>query len=96
MKNLHREAIQKFGAGHQLLKAIEEMKELIKELEDYLNGYGEITFIAEELADVENMVCQIQLIFDISDEEKEDLMLSKMRRCFDESLHEMQLRKAGK
>ncbi len=93
MKDLHKKAIWKFGADHQLLKAIEEMKELIVELEDYLRGYGEITFIAEELADVQNMICQIQLIFDISNEEKEDLMLSKMRRCFNESLYEMQQRK---
>jgi flagellar biosynthesis chaperone FliJ len=96
MKNLHKKAIWKYGADCQLLKAIEEMKELIHELNEYLDGRGEITFIAEEMADVQNMINQIQIIFDISDDEKESMMKSKMERCFNETVHEMQERKGLK
>lgn len=58
------EAIQKWGAESQLRQTIEECAELIVALSKALRGKeGHTTAIIEEMADVEIMLNQLNLIF---------------------------------
>lgn len=60
---IYQEAINTFGAEHQITKAVEELGEPSTALARYLNGDGDIDNITEELADV-NVVCeQLCMIF---------------------------------
>lgn len=70
MKNtreLLRHAIEAYGPDMQMTVAIEEMAELTKELCKYKRGIGSKEHIAEEIADVEIMLEQLKLIFDVRD-----------------------------
>lgn len=61
------EVIASFGEEHQLIKAIEEMSELQKELCKYLEGdHSEtrVSNISEEMADLEILLVQMYFIFD--------------------------------
>ena len=64
MLDIYRRAVSYFGATKQKLKAIEEMAELIVELVKDLLGDGNPAKVIEELADVENMTVQLQIIYD--------------------------------
>lgn len=59
-----RAALEAFGAGPQVMMAIEEMSELTKELCKNGRGQENTTHIAEEIADVEIMLCQMVMLFD--------------------------------
>ena len=59
-----RAALEAFGAGLQVMMAIEEMSELTKELCKNGRGQENTTHIAEEIADVEIMICQMVMLFD--------------------------------
>lgn len=59
-----RAALETFGAGPQVMMAIEEMSELTKELCKNGRGQENTTHIAEEIADVEIMLCQMKMLFD--------------------------------
>ncbi len=60
------EAVRKdCGDTHQIVIAIEELSELTKELTKILRNKGNIDHLAEEVADVEIVVKQIKLIFNI-------------------------------
>lgn len=65
MKNreLYKKAINKWGERAQIIKAIEEMSELIKELCKSMGGTFHHDKIVEEIADVEIMIEQMKLIF---------------------------------
>lgn len=69
-RNVYKEAIETFGPVTQLVVAIEELSELQKELCKYLRGKGDVSKIAEELADVEIMTMQCKYIFDIASKVK--------------------------
>ena len=56
-------AIKLYGEENQLIVAIEEMSELIKELTKHMRGQDNVESISEELADVSIMLEQIQIIF---------------------------------
>ena len=56
-------AIDRYGAEHQIIVAIEELSELQKELTKYLRGAGNLRNIAEETADVRIMLSQLGFIF---------------------------------
>lgn len=58
-------AIDAWGKSSQLIICIEEMAELTKELSKNLRGQDNDLGIAEEVADVEIMLEQLKLIFDI-------------------------------
>ena len=59
-----RAALETFGAGLQVMMAIEEMSELTKELCKNGRGQENTTHIAEEIADVEIMLQQMVMLFD--------------------------------
>ena len=59
-----RAALDTFGKSSQVQVAIEEMSELTKELCKNGRGQENTTHIAEEIADVEVMLCQMKMLFD--------------------------------
>lgn len=63
-QEIYREAIEKYGANHQMMMAIEEMSELTKELCKNMRGRNNRENIAEEIADVSIMIEQMKILFD--------------------------------
>lgn len=59
-----RRALEAFGAQAQVMMVIEEMSELTKELCKNNRGQENTTHIAEEIADVEVVLCQMKMLFD--------------------------------
>lgn len=66
-KNIYRQAIEKWGAEGQITMVFEEMAELQKELCKSLRGKENRIEIAEEMADVEIMLAQMKLLFNIEE-----------------------------
>ena len=66
-KRLYNEAINTFGAPAQAVIAMEECSELIKEISKALRNKINRGNIAEEIADVEIMVEQLKLMFDVEE-----------------------------
>lgn len=60
---IEREAVRTFGKTSQMIVAIEECSELIKELTKNLRGEDNIDHISEEMADVYIMLEQLAMIF---------------------------------
>ena len=60
-----RAAIDAFGPDAQMKMLLEEMSELQKEICKHWRGEDNVLHIAEEVADVEIMLEQIKMIFDI-------------------------------
>ena len=56
-------AISHYGSDAQIVKAIEELGELIVELARHRNGLGNVQALREELADAFVMLNQMELIF---------------------------------
>ena len=73
-------ALKKWGEPLQIIMGIEEMAELTKELVKHLRGKGDYNHIKEEMADVEIMLTQLEIIFgDIRFEKDRKLIrLAKM------------------
>ena len=63
-QNIFLTAINHFGHKHQIAHAIQELSELIVELSHHLEGRNNTPNILEEIADVENMLAQMRIIFD--------------------------------
>jgi NTP pyrophosphatase (non-canonical NTP hydrolase) len=61
--DVYLEAIKTFGALPQMVIAIEECSELQKEITKIIRKKGDLTNLAEEIADVEIMLEQLKLIF---------------------------------
>lgn len=61
-----RQAIEVYGDVHQMLIAIEEMAELIKEICKRYRGFENYEAIAEEIADVSVVTDELKLIFKCS------------------------------
>jgi NTP pyrophosphatase (non-canonical NTP hydrolase) len=61
-------ACEEFGSKPQIIKAIEEMAELSKELAKELNDNGNEDNIREEIADVMIMMEQMVFLFDVKNE----------------------------
>ena len=76
-KQLYQQATNKWGVDAQLTVAIEELSELLKEICKYKRG--ELSGIAEEVADVEIMCEQLRFIFDC-DEDVEYWKNYKLKR----------------
>ena len=76
-------AVDTFGHCHQIIKAIEEMAELQKEICKYLNETGidqeRMDNISQEIADVEIMLEQLKIIFS-NQERVEDWKKLKLLR----------------
>lgn len=64
-------AVEAYGKEHQLIICMEEMAELTKELSKNLRGHNNLQDISEEVADVEIMLEQVKVIFDLKEEVSE-------------------------
>ncbi|NCD07285.1 MAG: hypothetical protein EOL97_14325 [Spirochaetia bacterium] len=60
---LYKKAIIKYGSYNQIIKSVEELTELNKELLDNSFGADNIEHISEEMADVEIMLEQLKIIY---------------------------------
>ncbi len=61
------EAIDRYGMDAQLKMVLEEMSELQKEICKFWRGKDNLEQIADEVADVEIMLEQVRIIFQIED-----------------------------
>lgn len=78
MQHKLKHIIKFHGEHNQELKAIEEMSELTKAILK-----GNVNDIKQEMADVFVMILQLKIIYKISDEEIEQIMISKIDRTLD-------------
>lgn len=76
--------ITKYGIDHQVTVAIEELSELQKELCKYIRRSGNLFNIAEEIADVQLMLWQMQTVFDVRQEEVDRRIKYKIDRTINE------------
>ena len=75
--------IKHYGVKNQCVKAVEEMSELTKELCKHVNGNNIIgDKIREEMADVEIMLKQLRICFDVEngDGSVDDIIIEKLER----------------
>ena len=74
------EIIKYFGKEKQIIKCVEELSELQKELCKSVNGKGNLDNIIEEIADVEIMLKQIKIILKIKCDDIEKVKNEKIER----------------
>lgn len=75
--------IEKYGKEPQVDMCIEEMSELTKALLKERRGKGNIKDIAEEIADVQIMLEQMKWIFEIEDDEINEIIDYKLNRTLE-------------
>ena len=63
-KRIYREALETFGHEHQVRKLFEEMAELQVAICKTLDGRDDTAHVAEEIADVQIMLEQMEELFD--------------------------------
>lgn len=73
-------AIAYYGTDAQLNVTIEEMSELTKEICKYKRGSNNRREIVEETADVIVMIANLRIIFEIEDDEINDIIKKKQER----------------
>lgn len=78
-KEICKQALDVYGKEAQICMVFEEMAELQKELCKSLRGKENRVEIAEEIADVEIMLEQMKILFNI-DEEVEEMKECKIKR----------------
>ena len=66
-EEVYQKAITIYGSKNQIDMMLEEMSELQKELCKFRRGRNNLDNIAEEIADVEIMLEQMKIIFDVKD-----------------------------
>ena len=83
--DVYLEAIKTFGALPQMVVAIEECGELQKEITKIIRKKGNLTSLAEEIADVEIMLEQLKLIFTIHDKvtEQKDKKIKRLKQTIE-------------
>lgn len=83
---IYRKAVNRFGKLDQLIVATEELSELQKELCKTLRGKMNIDNIAEEIADVEIMLAQLHIIFNIDYdiEKQKQIKLERLSKMLEE------------
>lgn len=79
--DMYFETIMANGRDIQVVVAIEEMSDLIKELCKQQRWIGNLEHITEELADATIMLEQLRLIFDINDEVEEAMERKLLRQA---------------
>ena len=79
-KDIYNLALNKFGMKKQIVKCIEELSEMQKELCKYFLRQGSIEKIIEEVADVEIMLEQMKLGLDITPEDLDEAKDEKLSR----------------
>jgi uncharacterized protein YabN with tetrapyrrole methylase and pyrophosphatase domain len=78
--NPYKKVIEYYGKTAQLEKATEELEELKVELWEWMNSNSNRDRVVSEIADVQNMIHQLSIIYDISLKELFDAMDLKMKR----------------
>ena len=81
MREILQEAIDRYGTEAQLMMVLEEMSELQKEICKWFRGKRDRDAIADEVADVEIMLAQLKMIFDI-DRKVFDHKEQKVKRLY--------------
>ena len=76
----YKQVIRHYGPTAQLKKTIEELEELKEEIKDLLNDGGDRDKMLEELADVYNMIRQLQIIMRFDDIDINRVATEKMNR----------------
>ena len=79
-KDIYNLVLDKLGMKNQIIKCIEELSELQKELCKYFSREGNIGNVIEEVADVEIMLEQIKLGLNITPEDLNEVKDAKLRR----------------
>ena len=80
---IYERALKTFGFEKQIIKCVEELSELQKELCKLTLGQGNLEHIVEEIADVEIMLEQMKLGFVISIRELNQIKNKKLCRLRD-------------
>lgn len=70
-KEVYKRALDIYGEENQVIMVFEEMSELQKTLTKHLRGTTDKRAIADEIADVEIMLGQMKLLFNIEKEVEE-------------------------
>ena len=73
-------AIMTYGIRAQSVVAIEELSELTKEITKQLRGKGNADHLIEEIADVEIMLGQLKMMYDIYDGDVDEYKKRKIER----------------
>ena len=73
-------AVEHYGQGHQIVKAMEELGELAQVLAKWKNGAPVAPSVCEEIADVEIMIHQLKIILG---DVYEDYLIEKKREKID-------------
>lgn len=69
MKNIYERALSAWGKNAQMMQVVEEMSELIKEIIKNINrNKNNVTELVEETADVEIMLEQLKLCYNIKEQ----------------------------
>ncbi len=91
--NIYKRILDFYGMDNQIIKAIEEMSELTKELcKTTIYPGDKVGEIMEEIADVEIMLSQLKIMFDCH-EEVEEWKIKKLDRVRGEMDAAMRWRK---
>lgn len=80
MREDYEKIIDHYGPEAQKVKAIEELSELQKEIAKDLIGQGNIENVAEEIADAKVMIEQLQMIYEIENDDVEKIVREKILR----------------
>lgn len=81
-KTVFQTAIEQYGTFAQTLMLLEEMSELQKEICKSWRGKDNREQIAEEIADVEIMLAQVKMIYDVA-EDAEKWRNAKVKRLWE-------------
>jgi NTP pyrophosphatase (non-canonical NTP hydrolase) len=83
-----RQVIDQNGHKMQSVIAIEEMSELTKELTKMIRSKGDHDHLVEELADVMICLLQVREMYNVKDEELQNMINNKLERLKERLKHE--------
>ena len=75
-----KKAVMKYGYGIQGAVCMEECGELIQEISKQIRGVSDKTSLTEEMADVAICLKQLQLMYNIADEDLQLVINQKLAR----------------
>jgi hypothetical protein len=79
--NIYEQAINKFGADHQILKSVSELNELSLALMHYREGKATVEQVQIEMVDVHIMLKQLNIIIGEPSEELVAKQLNKLNKA---------------
>ena len=90
-KEIYKRALSVYGEKNQVVMVFEEMSELQKALTKYLRGVCDKRTIADEIADVEIMLEQMKLLFNIEKEveERKQFKVERLMTRLDQKQNEL-------